>query len=409
MLVQRDLLLSIVVPTRNRAQYAIPMIKSILDLDGSVFELVISDNSDNNLLEEWVRAQKSDPRLRYERVSEPLSMTQNHNCAFARARGEYICLIGDDDTVLPSIVAACEWARAEDIDAITPDTPLRYCWPDLRSRYWGAGQAGKLFMDPWELRVWKGQPADESLACSLRAGQGSGWLPKVYHGVVRRRCLEALREATGAYCYSVSPDVYLALSLAPYVRRQACTNAPLTIPGASGGSNSGRAAMRRHKGDLRKDPHMIRFAAEEWPLGVPCFFSVETVWAQAALEAIRRGDSKDLANAFNFSMLYVLCFIGHMDYRKEILDSFRALKVERRGGGIGWVDLLREGGRELGRRGAYYLRRLTRPTPRGFSVEFGPYEEIQIAKTDILRRFEPILSWPCSVSWSVLGTEQNAS
>lgn len=106
-------LLSIIVPTRNRAQYAVPMIRSILAMEGDEFELVISDNSDDDCLESWVAKQKFDSRFRFERVTDPLSMTENHNRAFSRASGDYICLIGDDDTVLPSVLEASRWAKKQ--------------------------------------------------------------------------------------------------------------------------------------------------------------------------------------------------------------------------------------------------------------------------------------------------------
>lgn len=391
-------LLSIVVPTRNRAQYAIPMIKSVLELGTTELELVIGDNSDDDSLNSWIIRHHPDPRLRYERISDPLSMTENHNRAFSRARGEYVCLIGDDDTVLPSAIAVSRWARDNHVDAVTPETPLRYCWPDLQSRYWGARQAGRLFMDPWRVRAWKGNPASEALACLARAGQGAGWLPKTYHGIIRRSCLEELRVATGAYCYGVSPDIYLALAVSSSVRRQVCTTMPLTIPGASGKSNSGRAALRRHKGDLRSDPHMARFASLDWPAMVPRFFSVETVWAQAALEATRRAS---LGNSFNFPRLYALCLLNHLDYRHEIIQSITEFSA-RSNRRSAWARVVQEGARELGRKSTYYSRRLTRPTPRGFSRELGIFADISDAKRFAVRECQSSLVWMDQTSWDEL-------
>lgn len=398
-------LLSIVVPTRNRAQYAIPMIRSVLEVRTAELELLIGDNSDDDTLDRWIIQQASDPRLRYERITEPLSMTENHNRAFSRARGEYVCLIGDDDTILPSAIAITRWARENDVDAVTPETPLRYCWPDLRSRYWGAGQAGRLFMDPWRVRAWKGDPAAEAVACLARAGQGAGWLPKTYHGIIRRRCLEELRAVTGSYCYGVSPDIYLALAASSLVSRQVCTTMPLTIPGASGLSNSGRAALRRHKGDLRSDPHMSRFASMDWPPMVPRFFSVETVWAQAALEATRRAS---LGNSFNFPRLYALCLLNHLDYRHEIFRSIAAFAASSSRRST-WARVVHEGARELGRKSSYYSRRLTRPTPRGFSRELGIFADISDAKRFAVRECHSSLMWMDRTSWDDLPRHLDAT
>ncbi|MHC5879375.1 hypothetical protein ACYT69_10660, partial [Streptococcus pyogenes] len=61
---------------------------------------------------------------------------------------------------------------------------------------------------------------------------------------------------------------------------------PFTMPGASGGSNTGRSAVNKHKGDLSKDAHMRPFKDLQWPAVLPRFFSVETVWAHAAWETL---------------------------------------------------------------------------------------------------------------------------
>lgn len=356
------------------------MIDSVLRLQADDFELIISDNSDDDTLANWVAHFPRDPRLRYGRVTDLLSMTENHNQAFAMARGEFVCLIGDDDTVLPNIFDACRWARRQKLDALTPDTPIRYCWPDMRHRYWGSRQAGNLYVDSWEGCIWAGNPRKQARECMRRAGQGTAWLPKLYHGIVRRSLLEELRVETGAYCFSVSPDVYMALALAQKVKRQACTDAPLTIPGTSGESNSGRAAKRQHKGDLRRDPHMARFSGELWPNGNPEFFSVETVWAQAALQAATRLNWVEMLSSFNFPYLYALCLARHPGYWDAIC---RAVLAEAAGQGKStirlWGSVTTQIAKILGARSRYYIKRLIRPTPSGYSRAYGPYPDVRLA------------------------------
>jgi|SRR5580704_176825 Glycosyl transferase family 2 len=387
-------LLSIVVPTRNRGRYAISMIESILELRGDEFELVVSDNSDDSAVADRVAHRGKDPRLVYERVTRVLSMTANHNHAFAMARGEFVCLIGDDDTVLASLLDGCRWAHQQKLDALTPDTPIRYCWPDLVHWYWGKRQAGKLYADKWQGRVWDGAPRREALACMLRGGQGAEWLPKVYHGIVRRSLLDELKSETGAYCFGVSPDVYMAMALARRVRRQACTDMPLTIPGSSGGSNSGRAAKKQHHGDLKNDPHMAAFGDVVWMEGNPKFFSIETVWAQAALEAVSRANWPEMQAAFDFAYLYALCLVRHAEYSHEI-----ATAVSDRASTLGisnaslWLSVASRMFLILGAKGWYYARRIMRPTPRGYSREYGGYQDIRSAAEFVSSAFRERASW----------------
>ena len=78
--------------------------------------------------------------------------------------------------------------------------------------------------------------------------------------------------------------------------------------------------MRMHKGDLWSDPHMLNFQQEHWPAEVPEFFSVETVWAQASLAALRRAGGADLSR-FNLARLYSLLLLHHPDHARDILHS----------------------------------------------------------------------------------------
>lgn len=64
-------MLSIVIPTRNRANYTMPTIKNILSIFSSQLELIVQDSSDTRVLEELVNSNISDSRLRYS-YSEPL-------------------------------------------------------------------------------------------------------------------------------------------------------------------------------------------------------------------------------------------------------------------------------------------------------------------------------------------------
>lgn len=379
-------LLSIVVPTRNRSSYAIPMVESILALQDDEFELVVSDNSEDDALAQWVAARVPDRRLRYLQVPGRLSMTGNCNWGLSLARGEYVTLIGDDDTVLPSIMAACRWAKEHDVDALTPNLAVRYVWPDFRHRIWGAGQSGRLFVDRWVSAVKEGDPGEQALSCVLRAGQGMGSMANLYHGVVRRSLLEALKQRTGNYCFGVSPDVYLSLSLSSLAKKQLLYCGPLTVPGASGMSNSGRAALRQHKRTLWEDPHMTPYRGETWPEEVPAFFAVETVWAQAALTACRKLGRSDLESRFNFPLLYALCFLHHRGYNAETRRAMRALS----GGRVPlrrWLAVLAavvlSGGRMLLRN----LRRVLRPTPRGYSLEYGVFDDVRRAVEFLAGRF----------------------
>lgn len=311
-------LVSIAVPTHNRARYAIHAIQSLLAIADERLEVVVSDTSTDGELAEWIATcGVSDARLVYVRPPGQPDMTGNHNAALAHCRGEFVCLIGDDDTVCAEILEAACWARERGVRLVAPNVVANYVWPDFRSRYFGDGHASRLYI----AREFGGgrfvEGAQALQAAMANAAQGTDGLPKIYHGLVDRRLLERMRQTSGQYFHGSSPDVSGAIGLAMCGERFLVVDYPLTIPGASGGSNTGRSAMNTHKGRLGQESQTRAFETHGWSAGVPKFFSVETVWAHAALETVRRTDAAQLAH-FNFARLLAACSDLHPEFAREI-------------------------------------------------------------------------------------------
>lgn len=312
-------ILSVAVPTHNRARYAIHAIRSLLDIRDEGLEVVVTDTSPEPELERLLREQGllNDRRLRYVRPAERLDMTGNHNAAVGLATGEYVCLIGDDDTISPDALEAARWAAAHDMEVIAPNVVANYVWPDFRSRWFGARHSSRVYFAR-EMGTATVHRADGALDQALRnAIQGTDGLPKIYHGLVRRSLLETMRERSGAYFHGSSPDVSGAVGLAVCARKFLVVDYPLTIPGASGGSNTGRSALNQHKGKLEAEDQTKGFREKGWSAGVPRFFSVETVWAHAALETLDR-ILPEAVPRYGFVRLISLCRIRHAEYGTEI-------------------------------------------------------------------------------------------
>jgi hypothetical protein len=312
-------LISVAMPTHNRARYATHAIQSVLSQGDERLELVVSDTSTDGELQRWVSEHPAgrDPRLNYFQPGLRLDMTGNHNAAIAACRGEFLCLIGDDDTIAGSLLDAAEWACAHDIDLIAPNVVANYVWPDFRSRYFGSGHASRLYFAR-QMGSAKFCSTQDALALALReAAQGTDGLPKLYHGLVRRTLMERVRERSGQYFHGSSPDVSGSLGLAVCGERFLIVDFPLSIPGASRGSNTGRSAMNTHKGKLTSESQTSAFAQEGWSAGVPKFFSVETVWAHAALSTLGLLEPS-LVPRFNFARLLAACSLRHPEYAAEI-------------------------------------------------------------------------------------------
>ncbi len=90
---------SIAIPTFNRSNDLKLAIKSIIRQDFNDFEIVISDNSDNNISEKVCKS-FHDKRIKYSRNKSNIAFARNLYQVIKKASGIYIFLLGDDDLVL---------------------------------------------------------------------------------------------------------------------------------------------------------------------------------------------------------------------------------------------------------------------------------------------------------------------
>lgn len=101
-------LVSVGIPTFNRATMLARAAESVLAQTHSAMELVISDNASSDETESICRALSDrDPRVRYMRSAINRGPTANFNVLFAEMRGDYVMLLSDDDWLDQSYVASC--------------------------------------------------------------------------------------------------------------------------------------------------------------------------------------------------------------------------------------------------------------------------------------------------------------
>lgn len=111
-------LVTVCLPTRNRAHYLAEAIASVLAQTFSDFDLCIWDNASQDSTPELVRS-LTDPRVRYVRRDADAGLAANWIDALQAARGKYCALLSDDDlwepTFLERLVAPLEADEAVDI------------------------------------------------------------------------------------------------------------------------------------------------------------------------------------------------------------------------------------------------------------------------------------------------------
>ena len=92
-------LVSICIPTRNRAASLRESLATIRAQDYSPIEILISDNCSEDDTERVCRElAEADPRIRYVRHGANIGLHGNHNFCMDASRGEYLCIFHDHDT-----------------------------------------------------------------------------------------------------------------------------------------------------------------------------------------------------------------------------------------------------------------------------------------------------------------------
>lgn len=104
----RQALVSIGIPTYNRAGTLRRAVESALTQSYPNIEVVVCDDGSSDATESVCRELAAqDERVRYIRSPANVGLAANHNRLFAELRGEHAMLLSDDDWLAPDYVQAC--------------------------------------------------------------------------------------------------------------------------------------------------------------------------------------------------------------------------------------------------------------------------------------------------------------
>jgi len=321
-----EILLSILIPTRNREKYAIQVIKHILEFNNNNFQLVIQDNSDSKNLEILLDEYECDSRLNYFYCGNILSFVDNFNLGISNCKGQYLTIIGDDDGINGEIFDITYWASLNKIDAISPSLSSIYFWP--KSGVNREKDNGRLTIDHLSSNM-SFRDTKKELIKFLNNGCHNYLnynLGKAYHGVIKKSVLEKIKIKTGRYVGGLSPDIYLSIAISLIIDKVLIIDYPLTISGICKKSGSSDSATGRHTGSLNKAPHFIGNDNYIWSKNVPPFYCVETIWADSALAAINDLNKLSYLNYYNQFKLSAYCIKTHKDFKSLILSHLKSYK-----------------------------------------------------------------------------------
>lgn len=333
--------LSIIIPSRNRAKYAVLAIRSVLLYPSDNFELVIQDNSSNDELELAIRPQLRDPRVIYNHTREPLDVIENFTRGLELATGVYVTFFGDDDGANPEIVDAAVWANQNDVEVLITTRPSEYYWPDVTFPFLQARRAARLNVKPFTGKLVELDPRNELRRCVRAGGDlAAARMPVAYRGIARRECVDRVKQQTGTYFPGLSPDLAIAVALAGTVTRFWQIDYPLFVPGMSRGNVHARGRADYDEIRLDKKPHLPQESVKNWSSMVPAFFSGPTIWAETAVQALTATNQIALLREFNIAHLHAICLVYMPRLFPLIIRSYyRTLSLNHRGHILGTLQL----------------------------------------------------------------------
>lgn len=320
-------LLSIIIPTKNRQKYCLAAIRQILSLNLSEIEICIQDNSDTDILRNEISSISSE-NIVYNYHEGILSFVDNFSEAVSLANGEYLCMIGDDDGILPSIMDKVRFMKEKGIDSLIPSLGAVYYWPSDNPIV-ANGEKGVLTLS--YLRSKAKYTNSQKALLKLLKGAVQNYtsldLPRLYHGIVKKTCLEEIKEQTGKFFGGLTPDIYMAVALSFVCKKTLRIDTPVTISGICPTSGSTDSATGKHTGKLEDAPHFRGHIDYHWDEHIPAFYSVDTIWAETLMQALTMFKRDDLKSKFNMSLFEIICLKKYPEYKNIVKEHAKKENV----------------------------------------------------------------------------------
>ena len=227
-------LLSVIIPTRERAETLKYTLATALDQGSRNFEVIVSDNFSQDNTAEVVRS-VSDPRIRLINPGRRLSMCDHWDFALERASGDYILFIGDDDALVPGSIDKLE-------ASILATHCLAYRWPRPIYVWPMDGKPARVFDLP---PATQAREVDLEELAKLVVSLG-GWryplIPSMYHSVLAKSIPDSIRKRTGRVFHSTAPDVFMSMAVPAFAKTAIDVGYYVSIAGWSEKSNGGSSA-----------------------------------------------------------------------------------------------------------------------------------------------------------------------
>jgi glycosyltransferase involved in cell wall biosynthesis len=358
---------SIVVATKDRYETLFDCINSLLlNYDRDDVEIVVRDNSAQPRSDDFAARFGGRRNVVYRHDPTPVSQSENYELGVALARGDFVTMIGDDDGVAGGLLEIAAWMDRHTLDAFFPGFSV-YLWPGVSGRLSFGNPDGWLSQGAWSAA--RLVDAERQRRAVLASGSTSlEELPRMYYGLVRRNCLDRVRDQAGACFPGPSPDMANAFALSYAVKRMAVAELPLFIAGNSRKSNAGLGLQGQHVGEIPDLPFLPRDTAARWNPCIPYFWSGQTIWCQSAYAAAAAlGRAQEFEAANDYRALYARVLVFHPRFSVRLLRAFSVRHARR-----GALRMGLEAAATVLAAGSLWVARVTGFVQRRLRVRGGP-------------------------------------
>jgi hypothetical protein len=272
-------LFSIVIPTRNRAHVLPNALLSALEQDFDDYEIVVVANNCQDTTRDIVKGMRSQ-KICYFETERTLSMPDNWDFSWTKARGKYVIYLPDDDAMVPSALGSIA-------DAALDKTPTIVSWEDAPYYYpdWHDPAMQNLLLvffhgdvdvEDVPMSVYRKQ-------CATFSFDWSSPLPKMLNCAANREALDVWRGKLGRLFFPIAPDYSFAWIVSHVFPTIRVLHRPLTVRGISDISIGSRAGLGEATREfLREFGDFDPFA------GAPVRIPISTTYLRVTFELVSR-------------------------------------------------------------------------------------------------------------------------
>lgn len=325
------MLVSIIMPTKNRYSNLYVTLKELVKIQSDEIEFIVQDNTEDNEAILSFLEKLADKRVKYYHNSAFMNTAANSDLAVSNCSGEYVCYIGDDDCVTNRIVELAKIMKEKEIDACLTNM-AHFFWKDCvfsgkpkPSLYFDMSQKSSRLVNPMK-----------ELQKSMSWGMlDIKYLPRVYHAIIKRELLCAVKEKSGSCFPGTVPDMANAVCETFLTNKCIFSELPLVVSGYSYQSAAGRG-QRGDFSDKLDDEETIKKnglspdVVNIWNERLPRIVDGYSLWTQTAVDGFYAAGHPEYIDQINFCAMFAKAILKYKKNRSAYLDFIKVHRMRTR-------------------------------------------------------------------------------